>query len=242
MKLFIAFMSSSVISALVAALVTLRINAKNIHIENVTQERAKWRNSMRTLSESIIKFARSDNFDTVSLLCSQLALNVNPFDSEDMALIQAGKKLCTVEDKEDQVEEFTQRMALLLKHDWERAKREARPWFFRGVKPRRIPYNEFKGLCSKEQPISPLNKKSLPLFFHFATLAFSAGIIFFLAANLVEPFQQLVVIFNDPINNYPIWAWVKFFFWSVFYGSTWSALYLWFKASEKKFLEIWFAK
>lgn len=234
------FLSSSVIAALVAALVSLRTNERNIHIENVTQERAKWRNSMRSLADSIIQSAQEDNSTRIGVHCSQLALNVNPFDKEDISLIRAAEKLATSDDKAAQIREFTERMSLLLKHDWERAKREARPWLLKGNEIRRVPYKEFTGECPAQS--SKLPQKTLSLIFCFATLSFSAGIIFFLAVGLAEPFQKLVKIFNDPNDVKPFEAWVQFIFWSIFCGSMWSASYLWFKASEKRFLEIWFRK
>lgn len=99
---------------------------------------------MRSLADLLIKSTRAGDFQSVGFHCSQLTLNVNPFDGEDIALIQAAEQLGTAEDKDAQVKEFTERMALLLKHDWDRAKREARPWFFRGNEPRRIPYSKYK--------------------------------------------------------------------------------------------------
>lgn len=242
LEFFTVLLSSSLIAALVAALVSLRTNERKIHIENVTQERAKWRNAMRGLADLLIKATRAGDFQTIGFHCSQLALNVNPFDVEDKALIQAAELLATAENNSVQVKEFTERMALLLKHDWERAKREARPWFFRGDEPRRIPYNEFKGECSSAHPSKPARRTPLSLFLHFSALSFSAGIIFFLAVGLIEPFQNLIKIFNDPNTDKPIGAWVQFIYWSIFCGSIWSAAYLWFKGSEKRFLEIWFGK
>ncbi|MFQ6333689.1 hypothetical protein [Methylophilus sp. 3sh_L] len=242
MESFAVFLSSTVVAALVAALVSLRTNERKILIENVTQERAKWRNAMRDLSDSLIKATRTKDFQSAGLCCAQLALNVSPFDAEDRALIQAAELLATVEDKDAQVKEFTERMALLLKHDWERAKREARPWFFRGEEPRRAPYSEFKCVDASSLSASKPQTRSLALCWYFVALSFSAGIIFFLAVCLTEPFQDLVKVFNDPHTDKPIGAWLQFVFWSVICGSMWSAAYLWFKGSEKRFLEIWFAK
>ncbi len=242
MESLAVFLSSTVVAALVAALVSLRTNERKIHIENVTQERAKWRNAMRDLSNSIIKATRTRDFQAVGLCCAQLSLNVSPFDAEDRALIQAAELLATAEDKDAQVNEFTERMALLLKHDWERAKREARPWFFRGEEPRRVPYSEFKCIDAPSQSAAKPQKRSLALFWYFSALSFSAGIIFFLAVGLTEPFQNLVKLFNDPHTDIPIGAWIQFVFLSVLCGSMWSTAYLWFKGSEKRFLEIWFAK
>lgn len=242
MEFFAIFFSSSLLAALVAALVSVRTNERNINIENVTQERAKWRDVMRALSDSLTKAARSEDLETVELYCAQLSLNVNPFDGEDKALVKAAQLLATADGKDAQIKDFTERMALLLKHDWERAKHEARPWLFRGQEPRRIPYCEFKCAGSLTQPSAKSRKRSFSLFLNFAALSLSAGIIFFLAVGLTEPFQNLVQIFNDPNTDKPIIAWAQFIYWSVLCGSMWSAAYLWFKGSEKRFLETWFTK
>ncbi|MFD0930860.1 hypothetical protein ACFQ1T_13810 [Methylophilus glucosoxydans] len=242
MEPFSVFLSSTVVSAFVAALISLRTNERKIQIENVTQERAKWRITMRNLSDSLVKASLTKDIQTVRFCCSQLALNVSPFSAEDRALIKAAELLATAEDKDAQVKEFTERMAILLKHDWERAKWEARPCFFRGKEPRRVPYNEFKYIDCPSQSAPKLPKSSLALWGHFAALSFSAGIIFFLAVGLTEPFQKLVKIFNDSRTNKPICAWIQFIYWSTVCGSMWSAAYLWFKGSEKRFLEIWFSK
>ncbi|OWG18395.1 hypothetical protein KDK82_1874 [Delftia sp. K82] len=133
-------------------------------------------------------------------------------------------------------------MALLLKHDWDRAKREAQPWFYRGNEPLRVPYCEYLFGMSIAPATAPLWRKRRTLVWYFMTLLFSAGIIFFLATGLVDPFQKWIKVFNDPVVEKPIGAWVQFAVLSVFYGSIWSAAYLWFKDSEKKFLENWSSK
>ena len=235
-------LSSSVVAALMAALVSLRTNERKIHIENVTQERAKWRSAIRSLVDELIKATRAGDKQAIESYCAQLALNVNPFDCEDRALVRAAEQLANTDNKESQVKEVTDRVSLLLKHDWERAKREARPWFFRGEMPRRFPYCEFKGTSSPAENATYPQSQRLTLFVSFAGLAFSAGIIFFLAVGLTEPFQNLVRIFNDPTVEKPFSAWAQFLYWAAFCGSLWSGAYLWFKASEKKFLEAWFAK
>ncbi|WP_417069214.1 hypothetical protein [Niveibacterium terrae] len=234
-------LSSTVLAGIVAALVSLRCSERKIHVENVTQERAKWRGAMRALAEELIKAAREANAKKVERQCALLALNVNPFDSEDKGLVETARKLSGAADIDSHVFEFTDRMALLLKHDWERAKREAHPWFFRGSEPRRVPYCEFKAAVGVPVAVGK-PKSSRCLVAYFGMLALSAGIMFFLAVGLTEPFQELVKIFNDPKVEKPVGAWVQFVFLSVLCGSIWSAAYLWFKGSEKKFLDIWFSK
>ena len=87
---FSTVLSSTVVAGLVAALVSLRSSERKIHVENVTQERAKWRKAMRELANALIKAAREGNTRDIELQCAQLVLNVNPFDAEDKALVEAG--------------------------------------------------------------------------------------------------------------------------------------------------------
>ncbi|MEJ5029730.1 hypothetical protein [Comamonas sp. MYb69] len=234
--------SSSVVSALVAALVTLRTSERKIQVENVTAERAKWRTAMRVLAANLTKAAQSKDCDQVLHLCNQLELNLNPFDNEDQALVIAARNLADPNKLEEHTKEFCTRMALLLKHDWDRAKREAKPWFHRSSEARRISY--FDHICDSQatNSRSRATHKSSDLVSYFISLAASAGIIFFLSAGLVEPFQKLIKVFNDTTIHKSLNEWITFFGWSIFYGSIWSATYLWFKSCEKKFLEIWFSK
>lgn len=196
---------------------------------------------MRALADSLVKAAREGNAKEVERQRAQLALNVNPFDAEDKALVETAKKFSGGADIDGQISEFIDRMALLLKHDWERAKREAHPWFFRGTEPRRIRYCEFKAALGAPITVEK-SKPYLWLAVHFGMLMLSAGIMFFFAAGLTEPFQELVKIFNDAKTEKPASAWFLFISLSVLFGSLWSGAYLWFKGSEKKFLDIWFSK
>ncbi|WP_288739727.1 hypothetical protein [uncultured Rheinheimera sp.] len=241
MELLTVFLSSSVIAGSVSAIVSFYVSERRVYIENVTQERAKWRSSIRTLAESIVKSAHSDDFHMVDILSSQLMLNLDPFDSEDILLIHCVDQLATSEDKRVQIKEFRERVALLLKHDWERSKAEARLWPLSKVKPR-VSHNNYKNECMSKESVDKSEKRSLKLFIYFLGLMFSAGVLFVLTVGLSEPFQALVKIFNDSNIDHTMKGWMEFIFVSVFCGIMWSAVYLCFKGSEKRFLEILFAK
>jgi hypothetical protein len=76
---------------------------------------------------------------------SEFSLNLNPFDQEDegiLAVINTVKNRDTLDVK---LPEFADRVALLLKHDWERAKHEAKPLLFRWSPPKRTTYEKSKG-------------------------------------------------------------------------------------------------
>lgn len=235
-------LSSTVVAGFVAAIVSLRTNERNIKITNVTQERAKWRDAMRQLADEILEAANEHNEAKLKSLCAQLSLNLNPFDIEDQCIVKTAIELSRTDTQDKKIPEFVDRVALLLKHDWDRAKYEASPWFFKRGEPVRFSYCEFQNGAVGPQKNSPSAKRWLKLVYFFLTLGFSAAIMYFLVVGLNEPFHRLIEEFNDPKKIKPISAWTEFLLCSLFYGSIWSAAYLWFKGSEKKFLDIWFSK
>ncbi|PLK49558.1 hypothetical protein [Uliginosibacterium sp. TH139] len=236
------FLSSTVVAGLVAALVSLRTNERNIQITNVTQERAKWRQAIREFADEILKAGRVKDNEKLKLLCAQLSLNLNPFDSEDKGIVEAASRLAAAETTESQIAEFVDRVALLLKHDWDRAKYEASPWFFQDREPDRVSYCEFKRTAPMPPKARPGIKHWIRLFYYFVGLGCSAAIMYFLVVGLNTPFHTLIKEFNDLTKEKSLSAWAEFLSWSLFYGSIWSAAYLWFKGSEKKFLDRWFSK
>jgi hypothetical protein len=133
-------LSSGVVAGLVAGLVTLRGSERKIQIENITQERAKWREKIR--ANALLVYQAAEKGDLKALGESRLAfqLLLNPFDAEDMAIIGSITALTQTPDPKPRLPEFAGRVSYLLKHDWERAKAEAKPWFFRRKPPARKPF------------------------------------------------------------------------------------------------------
>ena len=235
-------LSSTVVAGLVAALVSLRTNERNIQVSNVTQERAKWRDAIRKLADEILKAASNKDEAKLQLLCAQLSLNLNPFDLEDKGIVDTATKLAATDTPERKIFEFIDRVALLLKHDWDRAKYEASPWYFKDTERDRVLYYDFKRTIPIPQKKPSGVKHWLKLFYFFVTLGLSAAIMYCLVVGLNEPFHTLVKEFNDSTKDKSLAAWTKFLLWSLFYGFIWSSAYLWFKGSEKRFLDGWFSK
>ena len=142
---FTAFLSSSVVGGLVAGFVALRSSERKIQIENVTQERAKWREKIRCKSVEVHKTAVADNSARLAELHLEFSLNLNPFHQEDNGILAVIDTLNNRDTLDVKLSEFANRVALLLKHDWERAKHEAKPLFFRWCPPKRTTYAKFKG-------------------------------------------------------------------------------------------------
>ncbi len=135
----IKILAGGFVGALISAFVTWLIAAKRTVIENITHERAKWREKVREramlVHDAMIKRSEED----LDRHRNEFRALLNPFDCEDMSIIRCielpknGGELV-------HAEEFAERIARLLKHDWERAKREAKTFSFLRRKPKLKPY------------------------------------------------------------------------------------------------------
>lgn len=143
--LVLAVASSSVVAGIVAGLVSLRTNARSIKIANVTSERTKWRDRVRDRALEVHK-AISEGKDLAELHL-EMALILNPLDHEDRAILHLLEKPVAQESREATLKEFTERVSLLIKHDWERAKWESSSIFSRKpLRPKRVNFEDFKRL------------------------------------------------------------------------------------------------
>jgi hypothetical protein len=134
-------LASTVIAAIVSALISWWNGERKIAIENITKERAKWRDKIRELTiESVEALQNSDNAKLV-IIKSAFKLNLNPKDKEDQAIVNLINLNETLNGSE--IEELTTRISLLLKHDWERAKRESKPFVLRWKRVKRLKYEDF---------------------------------------------------------------------------------------------------
>lgn len=125
-----AILTSTVLAAIVAAIVAAWTAQRKISIENITQDRRAWREKVREKALSIHDSLVSRNQESLDRLRTEFRAILNPTDDDDKAIIscitlpEEGKEL-------ERAEEFAERIALLLKHDWERVKLEAGPFVMR---------------------------------------------------------------------------------------------------------------
>lgn len=119
----------AVVGGWIGAFFALRKDERGIHIKQITEERTKWRGAMRSLTTEIVnaygnRSSQTEKHDTLELR-ARLATNLNPKCEDDNKIIEHFDKLFA--GSASDVEVFTKRMALLLKHDWERCKWESTP-------------------------------------------------------------------------------------------------------------------
>jgi len=123
-------LTSTVIAAIVAAAVAVWTAQRRISIENITQDRRAWREKIRGNALSVHDTLINRDEKLLNRHRAEFAALLNPNDIDDTEIIHC----ITLPDEGKEIEcanEFSERIALLLKHDWERAKLEAGPFFMR---------------------------------------------------------------------------------------------------------------
>ena len=116
------------------SVLALRKDERSVHLEQVTKERAKWRDNMRALAENISATWVDNNASPcpgkIAALRARLATSINPKDStHDDGLLTHFDQLFSGVSSDLAL--FTKRLALLLKHDWERVKWECTPLYLK---------------------------------------------------------------------------------------------------------------
>ena len=111
MKLLLTF-----IAGLIAAYVAFWNAEQKIAIDNITKERAKWRDKIREVALEIYKAIMESDKEKLSELKNKFRLLLNPVDTEDNNIINL---ICVKDEskKEEQADEFSFCVSHLLKHD-----------------------------------------------------------------------------------------------------------------------------
>ncbi len=134
-----SLLTSAVIAAIVSGAVVLLTSERHIAAENVIQERMKWRTKIREIVCEVRKALVEDDALKLAELRAQFSLHLNPHDPKDQRILAL-----IAPNNGARVEELTQRVALLLKHDWERAKYEASLYRrLRDKPPERLAFEDF---------------------------------------------------------------------------------------------------
>jgi hypothetical protein len=165
-----SILASTVIAAVVAGMVSVFSTERRIKVENITQERAKWRDRIRKKALRVERSVMERRVGELKRLRLDFALNLNPHDPEDKAIlfvisdlarIAASLEIGDTTSIDTKLQEFTDRVALLLKHDWDKAKSEADPTSTGYA--RRVSYLEFKAANPQmsEFPLRALETKTV---------------------------------------------------------------------------------
>jgi hypothetical protein len=124
-------LSSGVVAGLVAGLVALRTSERKIAIENITQQRKLWRDKVRENALEVTSAYRYKNSTKLIDLYVTFQLILNPEDDDDLSILDTLWEMQADESDSNLSIVFSEKLSQLLKHDWERAKIEAKPiWYF----------------------------------------------------------------------------------------------------------------
>lgn len=134
MEIIIAILSSGAMGALIAAILKNIQTEKNNSLNYITEERKKWRSKIRKIGEKIQKCEYGDN--SIKEYLWELSSNINAYgkseknnyeqDGHIWEIIEELKNAQDEESFEEDKEILLSYLSLLLKYDWERAKREIR--------------------------------------------------------------------------------------------------------------------
>ena len=122
---------------LVGAVLTWLVGQQRILAENVTAERAKWREKIRqkavTVHHALMYGGVSER--ALPRLRLEFSLLLNPHDVFDREILSCIDVVQRGHCRKYRAADFESRVSLLLKHDWDRAKLESgfppRAWLFR---------------------------------------------------------------------------------------------------------------
>ena len=117
---------------LVSAILVWATAQKRIVMENITQERSKWRATIRCKALEVHDAMIRGDIQRINRLQCEFRALLNPCDCEDKKIIES-IDLCGVQPDKwlQKAKCFAKQVSWLLKHDWERAKLEAKPVIFR---------------------------------------------------------------------------------------------------------------
>lgn len=114
--------SGVIFGAVLGSVATIFVAQRQLRSQNVIAERTKWRHKIREIARDI-----GDN-PIRNTAWIDLAVNTNPYDSKDAALVDEVEKLVGRHASSDECKKIVKSIAIILKHDWERAKIESSWW------------------------------------------------------------------------------------------------------------------
>lgn len=115
------FLGSGGIVAIITAFITKSIADKEHKGQHIINERKTWRNDIR---EKLVEIAYSKDVKEIKEFHVFMSVRLNPLDKEDKKILSSIDKLIKFPECEITWRELEKRVAYLLKHDWDRSKKE----------------------------------------------------------------------------------------------------------------------
>lgn len=125
---------AAIIGGVIGAISIQAVTQRRIQMENVTQERAKWRGRIRCLASevhNVLTMSGNPEFRKTELrrLYNIFSALLNPddcYDKKIMECIDPDSDCPNSDCKQKRAKYFGKLISYLLKHDWERAKEEVK--------------------------------------------------------------------------------------------------------------------
>lgn len=111
----------SLFGVIIAAIFSIRGILINIKSKNVDEERIKWRESIRVISNNLVSL---DEVEKRKLAYNELVMRFNPSDEYDREILVLAKGI--VDGDSGKNDSFIKVISFMLKYDWERCKLESR--------------------------------------------------------------------------------------------------------------------
>lgn len=124
MQVLIALISSTVISAIITSIVIKINNDRDLRLKYITEERQKWRGQIKENVSLLVSNSYQGDKE-LKRLVAYILLSINPNDEEDMKIASCLNDILINSKDENAKNKLIELIQQLLKHDWERAKREA---------------------------------------------------------------------------------------------------------------------
>jgi hypothetical protein len=163
----LAGISITALAGWLGSFFALRKDERSVQIEQVTKERTKWRDNIRKLTEEIVVIYITQNEkktpDKVASCRCKLATALNPKDDHDNEILSHFDDLFA--GKANNIDLFTRRIALLLKHDWERVKWDCTPIYIKPFIRCCSKQNEWRSNDYRKVEDNPAVKRATPYFY-----------------------------------------------------------------------------
>ncbi|MHC0037985.1 hypothetical protein [Pseudoneobacillus sp. C159] len=127
MEVLLALISSSIMATFISSVITKNVNDRTLRLKYITEERQKWRALMKEKVSLVVSNSYKDKNELLKL-ATEIQLSLNPNDKEDKKIISCLREIMVSSHAEREKEKLVELTQQLLKHDWERAKKEASPF------------------------------------------------------------------------------------------------------------------
>ena len=214
-NLIVGFLGA-IIGAVIVAISTQAVTQRRIQMENVTKERAKWRDRIRRHTSEVHKvlmMSGDSHFKRQKLyrLKNIFRVLLNPGDCEDRKILKLIDPDCECDPEfaelrnlacgrscKERAEQFGELISYLLKHDWERAKEEIKHPLFQWREPKRQKPDSISN-CSL---LKRSCQKTVEFIFCQEILEFRKLIRIILFLTIIPVILAFYILFIDVVFDY----------------------------------------